>query len=121
MEKNSVTNIWIFLMRIGDVSGCHQKPQRSFFMNGYQFPICSRCTGILTGQIICFIAYVIGARISFALDIIFLGIMFADWLLQYKNIFESTNLRRFITGNLAGIAEISILLKLIFIIFKINY
>ena len=119
MNDNLIIKIWAFFMKIGDKLGCHQKPERSFFLYKYQFPLCSRCTGILSGQIICFIAYVIGIRISFIFDILFLSIMFLDWYLQYKNIIESTNLRRFITGNLAGIAQISIILKLIFIIFKI--
>ncbi|MGG7175281.1 DUF2085 domain-containing protein [Clostridium neonatale] len=25
--------------------GCHQLPDRSFFIRSYQFPICARCTG----------------------------------------------------------------------------
>ena len=25
---------------------CHQRPERSFFLNGHQFPVCARCTGL---------------------------------------------------------------------------
>src|SRR4051812_167741 len=25
---------------------CHQRPDRSFFWQGHQFPVCARCTGI---------------------------------------------------------------------------
>jgi uncharacterized membrane protein len=25
---------------------CHQRPERSFFVDGYQFPVCARCTGL---------------------------------------------------------------------------
>ena len=25
---------------------CHQRPERSFFWDGHQFPVCARCTGL---------------------------------------------------------------------------
>ena len=25
---------------------CHQRPDRSFFWDGHQFPVCARCTGL---------------------------------------------------------------------------
>ena len=25
---------------------CHQRPERSFFWEGHQFPVCARCTGL---------------------------------------------------------------------------
>jgi uncharacterized membrane protein len=25
---------------------CHQRPERSFFLDGHQFPVCARCTGL---------------------------------------------------------------------------
>ena len=106
-------------MRLGNRCGCHQREDRSFKINGWQFPICSRCTGILTGQIIGLILYLFNMKISFYIDFIFLAIMFLDWFIQYKKIKESTNFRRFITGNLAGIAQISILLKIIILIVQI--
>jgi uncharacterized membrane protein len=31
---------------------CHQRPERSFFLNGDQFPVCARCTGLyLSGAV----------------------------------------------------------------------
>jgi uncharacterized membrane protein len=31
---------------------CHQRPERSFFLDGQQFPVCARCTGLyLSGAI----------------------------------------------------------------------
>ena len=113
MKKQTKIKIWAFLMRLGNRCGCHQREDRSFKIKGWQFPICSRCTGILTGQIIGSIIYILSIRIPFYIDILFLVIMFLDWYIQYKKIKESTNLRRFITGNLAGIAQMSIIIKLI--------
>ena len=31
---------------------CHQRPERSFFLEGHQLPVCARCTGLyLSGAI----------------------------------------------------------------------
>lgn len=113
MNKSTKIKIWAFFMRLGNRCGCHQIEDRSFRIKGWQFPICSRCTGILTGQIIGLIIYMYSIKIPFYIDFIFLAIMFLDWLIQYKKIKQSTNLRRFITGNLAGIAQMSIIIKII--------
>ena len=45
----SILNIFNF---IGDNSGCHQIPERSFTIKGYTLPICARCTGVVIGQLI---------------------------------------------------------------------
>ena len=113
MKKSTKIKTWAFFMRLGNRCGCHQREDRSFKIKGWQFPICSRCTGILTGQIIGIIIYLLKYRIPFYIDFLFLLIMFLDWFIQFKNIKQSTNLRRVITGNLAGIAQMSILIKLI--------
>lgn len=119
MKKENKIKLWAFFMRLGDKCGCHQIEERSFKYKGYQFPVCSRCTGILTGQILAIIIYLIKVRIPIYISIIFLLIMFFDWYIQYKKVKESTNIRRFITGNLAGIGQISIIIEIIFKIFYI--
>lgn len=30
---------------------CHQKPERSFFWEGHQFPVCGRCTGLYVSAV----------------------------------------------------------------------
>ena len=105
-------------MRLGNRCGCHQREDRSFKLKGWQFPICSRCTGILSGQLLSTIFYLIGLRIHIYISFLFLLIMFFDWFIQFKNIKESTNLRRFVTGNLAGIAQISLFIELIIFFIK---
>jgi len=36
---------------------CHQRPDRSFFVDGHQLPVCARCTGLyLSGAIVAAVA-----------------------------------------------------------------
>lgn len=34
-----------FIFAVGGVI-CHQRPERSFFWDGHQLPVCARCTGL---------------------------------------------------------------------------
>ena len=34
-----------FIFAVGSVI-CHQRPDRSFFVDGHQLPVCARCTGL---------------------------------------------------------------------------
>lgn len=34
-----------FIFAVGSVI-CHQRPERSFFLDGHQLPVCARCTGL---------------------------------------------------------------------------
>ena len=119
MKIQTKRKIWAFFMRLGNRCGCHQREDRSFFIHNFQFPICSRCTGILLGQIIAIILYILKIQIPTYIGIIFLLIMFLDWYIQYKKIKESTNLRRLLTGTLAGIAQISIVFNFIIFVIKL--
>lgn len=92
---------WVKCMEIGRRLGCHQMPERSFFVKGYQFPVCARCTGVLVSTIlacILFRRYKMPVWLCFAMS----AVMLADWSLQYFEIKESTNRRRFITGLVGG-------------------
>ncbi len=89
-------------MKLGFYSGCHQLPERSFSIGSYQLPVCSRCIGILTGELIMILYTFIFGNPDIILCLVFIAIMFLDWFLQYLKIILSTNLRRFITGILAG-------------------
>lgn len=93
--------IWKKLMQVGEYTGCHQLPERSFFINTYQLPICARCTGVLIGYILSFPCFFILGFLH-PLAIISIFIMFFDWLLQYIKVMPSTNLRRLFTGILGG-------------------
>ena len=111
------TEVWIKCMELGAHYGCHQRADRSFFVCGYQFPVCSRCAGILFGKPI---GLVISCKknISFKTEMILMIPMFVDGLLQYFRIKESNNARRFLTGFLGGITLASFRISIIQIILK---
>ncbi|WP_347460374.1 DUF2085 domain-containing protein [Clostridium beijerinckii] len=97
------TKIWIFLMKFGALSGCHQMYDRSFSFRGFQFPVCARCTGIYLGYIIAVILFIIKVKISLNICGISILIMICDGLLQLFKIKKSTNIRRLFTGVSFGI------------------
>ncbi|MBQ2938437.1 MAG: DUF2085 domain-containing protein [Clostridia bacterium] len=90
-------------MEYGHRIGCHQMPERSFFLNGYQFPVCARCTGVILGEIIAVILILLGIRFNIVVSIFLLLIMGFDWFIQFIKILQSNNARRLITGVTGGI------------------
>lgn len=91
---------------LGD-SLCHQKVERSFFINGNQMPFCSRCTAIWLGLTIGlgFMIFYKNVLNDKFLIIILIGIVpiVIDGVGQLLGLWESINIIRFITGLLAGI------------------
>ena len=77
--------------------------ERSFHFKGYQFPVCARCTGVFVGEIIAIILLLLGIKINIFVSITLFLIMGFDWFIQYIKLLQSTNIRRLITGTLAGI------------------
>lgn len=88
-------------MNFGRWLGCHQMPERSFFIKGYQLPICARCTGVYIGQIVALILLFF-LRIPWYISVILIVPMGIDWSLQYFVKIISNNVRRLITGLLCG-------------------
>ena len=89
---------------------CHQKPERSFFILGYQFAVCSRCFGVYFGLLAGIVTYPLWRgvddvtplpRIWLFLSLVPIGI---DWLLGVLGIWENTYASRFITGLILGFA-----------------
>lgn len=103
---------WKKWMVIGEKTGCHQLPERSFFIGGYQMPVCARCTGAMLGYILAVPLYL---KFGFKAGLSFFGCvaMLVDWSIQKAGIKESTNKRRFATGLLGGIGILSCQIKLI--------
>ena len=95
--------LWIKLMDFGDRIGCHQIAERSFFINGYQFPVCARCTGVIVGEVIAILLILLKINIDILWAITLLLVMGADWFLQYINLLESNNKRRLLTGISGGL------------------
>ena len=73
---------------------CHQKPERSFFYKEKQFPVCSRCTGIVIGAAAGFVlASLTQPNLIFVLGFIPLVI---DGTTQCYGLRTSNNTLRFI-------------------------
>jgi len=99
---------WAFWMEFcGRHFRCHQLPERSFFIHGYQFPLCARCTGIYLGHII---AFAVNPFITMPLWIALLLLpLILDGTIQYFTTYRSNQFKRFTTGLLFGYALISVL------------
>lgn len=98
---------------MGIIFTCHQKPERSFFIKGVQFPVCARCTGFIVGlvlvsPIVCAL-WVGNMYLSIGLGLL----MLIDWGLQALKILPSDNVRRFITGMGFGYAYVSSIIHII--------
>jgi uncharacterized membrane protein len=96
------TKRWMALMNFGARLGCHQMPDRSFSYEGYQFPVCARCTGVIIGELVSIITILCALKISLVYAAVMIVPLVVDGGLQYINIWKSNNLRRIITGIFAG-------------------
>lgn len=108
---------WRALMELGHLCGCHQKPERSFFYRHYQFPFCARCTGIIIGElIIAPLLLILKVNIQFY-SLLLLIPLIIDGMWQYFTTYQSNNIKRLITGLMAGTGVVMCLFtigKLIF-------
>jgi uncharacterized membrane protein len=88
---------------IGKLPMCNQKKERAPKIKGFVFFLCYRCTGVVIGGIIATILKICKVfPNSLFLVTLFSIPMAVDYMLQYFNIKESTNIRRFITGLTMG-------------------
>ncbi len=91
---------------------CHQKPQRSFYFKGRQFPLCARCTGILIGYFLGVIIACITRCSNYLWMLLLIIPAIFDGGMQEIFKIESTNLRRLITGMLCGIGIIYLFISI---------
>lgn len=102
-----MSKLWSSFLEIatiaGNHSGCHQMPERSFFINGRQMPVCARCTGVFIGQCMAIIFKAARPKDRGVwIPALLLMLMGIDWGIQEFGIKESTNRRRLITGIAGG-------------------
>jgi uncharacterized membrane protein len=102
---NNMTIPWNIIYSCGDRL-CHQKADRSFFVNGNEMPFCTRCTAIWLGLAIglgFMIFYKINLDEKFII-LIFIGLfpIGIDGFGQLFGFWESNNIIRVITGVLTG-------------------
>jgi len=109
---------WNFIYHFGD-RWCHQRSDRSFEINGNQFPVCIRCSGIFFGIPI---GILLSSRLKFQtrqnearmLLIVFIVALLPimiDGVGQGVGLWESSNPVRFITGLLAGGLSSAVVMK----------
>ncbi|MBQ8941053.1 MAG: DUF2085 domain-containing protein [Firmicutes bacterium] len=104
-------------MRLGKLYGCHQRADRSFFINGWQMPVCARCLGVAISTPIAVILFFIH-RISVSVAFIMAAVMLVDWTIQFVGLLPSTNIRRLITGIIGGFGVTTIQFYIILYIYK---
>lgn len=99
--------------------GCHCRPDRSFFISGKQFPICARCTGELVGMFLCIFSYHF-IKFKISIYILLMIPLILDGFIQLLTNYESTNLKRFITGLLFGYSLLSLFIISNVFVFKLG-
>lgn len=114
------------LLGKADVVGyaiCHRIPERSFFLDGRQFPLCARCTGTFLGAVVGLAALLLlrrhrASRLPpvpiLGILVLFVGLWAFDGLNSYMTFFpgapslyEPQNWLRLTTGMLNGLALIT--------------
>ena len=87
---------------------CHQLPERSYFIDGHKFAVCSRCTGIYAGFAFTLLLYpLVRSLRNIATPPRSLLILAAlplaiDFSLTFFGFWENTHTSRLLTGALLG-------------------
>jgi uncharacterized membrane protein len=87
---------------------CHQLPERSYFIDGHKFAVCSRCTGIYAGFAFTLVVYPLVRSLRSvatpprSLLILATLPLAIDFSLTFFGIWENTHTSRLLTGALLG-------------------
>ena len=100
--------LWAFTIYRSFSYVCHQIPERSFFIGGHPFAVCSRCTGLYAGFAAATVVYPLIRSLrqteAPARKWLFLAAapLAIDFAVGYFGIWENTHSSRFATGALLG-------------------
>lgn len=87
---------------------CHQRPDRSYFIDGHKLAVCSRCTGLYAGFALTLLIYPLLRSLRSAATpprkVLFLAAipLLIDFSLTFLGIWENTHTSRLLTGALLG-------------------
>lgn len=91
---------------------CHQRPDRSYFIDGHKFGVCSRCTGIYAGFALTLLGYPLIRSLRTTTTPAAKWLVLAalplliDFSLTFFGIWENTHTSRLLTGLLLGGAAV---------------
>ena len=102
------------------IMGCHQRADRSFYYKGKKFPVCARCTGIISGAVLAVLT-ILFFRLEIKYCFILMIPLIIDGTVQRFSKYESTNLRRLITGILFGYGAVCIVLRSFVIVYRSGF
>lgn len=90
---------------------CHQHPDRSFWVSGYQMAVCNRCYGIYTGALSSLIAlpfidymWAMSLKIKRWILLIFVMLNVVDIIVNTLHWWTNTHISRYTFGFLVGYA-----------------
>jgi Predicted membrane protein len=87
---------------------CHQRPDRSYFIEGHKLAVCSRCTGLYAGFAFTLLIYPLLRSLRSVTTpprkVLFLAALplLVDFSLTFFGVWENTHTSRLLTGVLLG-------------------
>jgi uncharacterized membrane protein len=91
---------------------CHQRPERSFFIAGHNFAVCTRCTGLYAGFAAAVLLYPLVRSLRHTetppRKWLFMAAapLSIDFILGFFGIWENTHSSRFSTAALLGVVSV---------------
>ena len=98
--------------KIGKVPLCNGKPERAPHIGNFCLPLCWRCCSFIAGCWMMCVAnttfFIMNPYLGLIISLLLVAPCLFDGILQYRFGYISTNLRRAITGLLAGVGLVTI-------------